>query len=98
MRKMILIAALVAGCSYGSNYEAADRSGNQCRNECMAAPDEQLLESCFKNCYHYHGGEFWPGDSCAIQPAESIYKEPPKNPEKVDEFPAPELEPTPQPI
>jgi hypothetical protein len=95
MRARVLTAMLAvcaSGCgyfSYNSNYEADDRSGNQCRNECLAAADEVLLESCFKNCYHYHGGEFWPSASCAIRPPESIYKEPPKNQPPAEEFPAP---------
>lgn len=78
---MMALGISALGCaSLGSahHYEPADREGNQCRNECYAAPDLNDQEECMRACYNYNGGTFQPSAGCFMTAPDAVSKEPPQ--------------------
>lgn len=78
---MMVVGFGSLGCAalgVAHHYEPADREGNQCRNECFAAPDQDDQEACMRACYDYNGGSFAPSSACLLFPSDAVSKEPPQ--------------------
>jgi hypothetical protein len=68
-------------------YDSATRNGNQCHNECVLiyGDDDNGLDTCFANCYRYHGGVYTEGPTCILSSPTKLSKDPKKGQEKTDE-------------